>query len=324
MRFIWALTTAMILVVTNYAFADQTINKDDSTSDCPELNLQSPAWPALHENQPGKGWCYAVVAADLLSVEMKTPISASALANKTERTHDTWADYVKVQYYNDLNFYYRFSAFGQNYVTALAAAKTQGLCQTSVLEKLRDKPEIKDIYLDDVFHDLEKLRTANKNAFTEKLHNLFDDLNPSLAEAIDKKSKEKRPLIDITVDTLCTSPLKITNLKLERHDLNKTSFTEAVTLITKALKQNHAVGIGYDNKIFSSPRNGTKEYANHASTIIGQTKDPKDNLCKYILRLTDKTSCKAANPSLNCNQGHLTIPREDLIQATSDLIWLNQ
>ncbi len=305
----------LLLSLSSYALAQN--------ADCPSVDLRNRNWPALHYHQPGKSWCYAVVTSDLISAEINTPISAVALANYTERSKDTYEDKAKAFFYRDSSFLYRFSFIGQSYENALAAVKKSQVCRTTILDQLRDTKNVRDIYLDEVFYDLENLRKGNSAEFRAKLHALFDSVKSDFAEQLFAVTlKNKKPLIDLAVDLSCGQSLDVSKLALFTKDLNKISTDEAIQTINKLLLAGKAVGIGYHDQVISQPQYASRERTNHASTLVGQYFDESDKACKYIIRATDEFTCQIAAPSVPCQKGHFILPRETALQAMGNFMWL--
>lgn len=292
---------------------------------CPTADLRQRPWPALHYHQPGKSWCYAVVTSDLVSAELHTPVSAVALANITERSQDSYESKVKAYLYRDNSFLYRFSFIGQSYETAFAVAQKQGLCTYSILDQMRDLPQVKDIYLDDVFYDLEKIRSQNPQALRQRLHGLFDSLRAGFAEQVfAQASDKKKPLIDIAVDLSCEKKINLASVQLSTRDLNKISEEDAANSINALLAQGETVGIGYNSRLFYQPHYASREQTDHASMLVGQYFDETEKTCKYIIRATDLYTCAVTDPSLKCQNGYFTVNRADALQAMGTFMWLQK
>lgn len=292
---------------------------------CPTADLRQRPWPALHYHQPGKSWCYAIVTSDLVSAEMHTPVSAVSLANFTERSQDSYESKVKAYIYRNNSFLYRFSFIGQSYETAFSVSQKQGMCTYSILDQMRDQPHVKDIYLDDVFYELEKIRSQNPQELRTRLHGLFDSLRAGFAEQVfAQASDKKRPLIDIAVDLSCEKKVDISTLELISRDLNKISEEDAASSISALLTQGKTVGIGYNSKLLYQPRYAAREQTDHASMLVGQYFDQNSKTCKYVIRATDLYTCQVSDPSLKCQNGYFTVNREDALQAMGTFMWLQK
>ncbi len=293
---------------------------------CPYVDLREGlALPELHYHQPGRAWCYAVAISDLLSVETNTKISAVALANYTERGDDISKDKIKAYLYRDSSYLYRFSFRGQSYQKALSVAQKSSMCGWSILDQMRDKQSVRDIYLDELFYSLEALRRKSPEQLRARLHGLFDSLRAGFAEELFFQAQDlRRPLIDIAVDLSCDPKVNASGIRLLTQDLSVISQAETFRKINYLLEKQKVIGLSYSSNLIYQPQYASREGTNHASLLVGQYLDPRDNVCKYIFRATDKYTCEVADPSIECQQGYFVVPRERAAQATSDIMWFER
>jgi len=293
---------------------------------CPTIEpAPGTAWPELHYHQPGRSWCYAVAIGDLMSFATNTKISSIALANFTERGDDSAKDKIKAYLYNDHNFLYRFSFRGQSYQKAFSVAQKSMICEWSILDQLRDSQGVRDIFLDDLFYSLEDLRKRNPEQLRKRLHGLFDSLRSGFAEELFSLAQnQQRPLIDMAVDLSCDKKVSVSGIRLMTQDLTSLSQEQALIKIKNLLVQQKVIGISYSSHLIYQPQYASWQGANHASLIVGQYLDSSDKVCKYIVRSTDEYTCEVADPSIKCKHGFFVIPREQAIEAISDIIWLER
>ena len=291
---------------------------------CPEVNPHYENWPALHFRQPGRGWCYGVILADLLSVQVHKPLSAIALANSVERSDDSYVNKAKAYIKRKSEILYRFSINGQPFLDALNVAKKEKVCTWSILDRLRDQPNIRDLFLDDVFANLEHQRRDQPEVFKATLHRLFDPLQRGFAEKLILQSEDKsKPLIDLAMDLSCVQKVDVATYDLESITLGKTNDdAETINKLNSLLTHGTAVEIGYHEELLTHPQSAERERANHSSIIVGQFMDSKDQTCKYIIRATDLHTCDLVDKSVPCVNGYFVVPREEAISAAGQLMWL--
>jgi hypothetical protein len=304
---------ALISVTSAFANADEG-------SPCPTLRLQNLKWPALHYHQPGNSLCYAVAMSDLLSAKMNQPVSAIALANSVERAQDTLKEKIRAKFYRDNSFLHRFSIIGKSYLSAFDILKKNGVCAYSIVDRLRDQPEIKNIFLDDLFSDLETLRKSNPQNFATRLHQLFDPLSASFVNSVLPATQDiTTPLIDILVDKSCPA-----RIDLRQQDLNSVTITDdnesqAASTINSVLQSNTPIGIGYDVQMITHLQYANRESVNHASTLVGQYM--KGDVCTYVIRATDTETCQESDPAVPCHDGYFEVPRQQALQIIHDIVW---
>lgn len=324
------LITAALSILTILIYGASSLAQ--TNDDCPNADLRGKNWPTLHERQPGVGWCYAVVESDLISAEIGVPISSISVANSVERSRDTQRQKIYSRIYSlfdaneDIALLHRFNIFGESYEQSFSTLRQSPVCAISILDEMRDSLAVRDVFLDRVFSDLESLRKKNISEFKIKLQNLFDPIQPQFAIELYRRSIENKwiPLIDLAVDLSCRHKLEISNLKIQTQNLLKTSSSDSIQIINQMLVQGKPIGIGYHSKLYSHPEDVDREKANHASIVVGQFFDQKSQSCKFIIRASDKYTCKLVANSIPCKDGHFVVPRDTALKAISDIMWLRR
>ena len=279
---------------------------------CPAIDLLNESWPKLAQNQ-SENMCFASIASDLISSELKTRASIVAIANHTERSRDSFYEKQRSFFYGILQGYYRFHYFGGILSDAMTVNLKTGLCAFSFL----------DTYpVATVFPDLEKIREEQPQHLLAALKVNFDLVAPSFAEKLFKLSSKSAPLIDLAIDVSCI-PLKQEQKIIVRHqDLLPYSLQQASTKIDLVLSAGHAVGVGYDFRVMIKDQTAMRERAGHASSLFGQSWNEEKKQCEYLIRFTDQKTCEYVSKPYACKNGIVSIPKRELIESTSDITWL--
>lgn len=297
-------------------------------------------------NQANFSWCYAFSAADLLSFETGTTISALGVGIQFQR-HFAWsvsqmgvrgriAAVVWSYGAERMSGTYDFGR-GGSLVGALHAAIGRGpLCQESEL------PTIHHTLLPDG-----QTRDRSSRARLEELRTLIQTQRPDQRRGILAPGTEICNQADATARALFPSvevddfrqvarsleagsdPLgEIYDMACQRRvhpgDLRismavrRDDGENLLEALDEQLNRSPA-GITYDTTFFRNPDATTAPRRNHASTIVGRQRNPQTGECEYLLRNSWGSSCEGYHSSLRCEAGHVWLPSSVIKRMSSEI-----
>lgn len=329
----------LLIFLANITFADQIIDEKY----CDEKDLSAEFGPV--RNQGNIGWCYANVAADLMTYQYKKELNGARVS----------AGYIALAY-NEIMLKKPNDDSG-DVVPAILAAEYFGVCTDDIEdEALKTGPyyTVKDkidglVYLKQ-YYDKKKKNPDYVDEYEERLFRYLN--SDSLIKKISKQELEsvlqsstKRTFPRKLADKICESKKKKIKLSLDMRfeffafegirrlifkgqpnviDAGKKGLIKS---INKQLSQNKPAAASYNANIFYEK--GTEYYEKagpHVSTIVGRRWNKETKTCEFKLRNSWGKNCYSyTNPELDgkCDPetGYLWLSSEILSRTVIDNIY---
>ncbi|WP_374033978.1 C1 family peptidase [Bdellovibrio bacteriovorus] len=270
---------------------------------CKPMDVSKEMGPV--RNQDSIGWCYAFAAADVLSFKLKKKISAADIAvNYNDSLFNTGAKYVGVK---------AGSLEGGFPSSALEGAIEKGLC----LEK--DFPSEDNINgeFQELITQIDKLGRDEITSWSapncEKVYQtsrrLFPNVSTKDLEHI-LKTSSRADFIDQMANRTCKQRIK-TDLKVS----SPWTFREKSLgdEIDEQLSAKNPVVLSYDAQGLGDRRDYS-QLGMHASVLVGRRFNEKSGQCEYLLRNSWGRSCGYYDPSYQCKEGNIWIPKADIVK----------
>jgi hypothetical protein len=306
-----------------------------SQNDCTPLDIRD-ANPKIRENsklrqhysvprnQDSTGWCYAFVAADLLSAELGVPVSAfhtSAIFNQHILTSKDREAIEK----NRPNFSMIFEG-GWVHTAIKAIQKKNWLCSEEGLPF--DKSGPRDTH--NLIKKLENIKRRSPNleqkVICEQINSLSADFFLTEKELNDISEvlikNDLNEALSLYADKACTEVLrnlpefKVNSVKTPRKGTPK-EIEEYWKKMNQILNMGKPIALAYtlDEKIVLDSSEGP-----HASVIVGRRW--KNNRCEIKIRNSWGKSCGSYRSGIECNknEGSFWVDHETLFY-TSDYLY---
>lgn len=340
-RIICVLAYALTLLSTIFVYADQTLDERDCTT--VDLSKQLGAV----RNQGNIGWCYANVAADLLTFRYQSELHGEQAS--AGYVAITFNQYTKTKPNEDAGLITPAAVFSQ----------LNGICPQSFQDMaLKDSPyktirdqinalvSLKDTYEKRKkqnlgfaqFRELEMYRNSKSYINLLSDDDLMDVLEKSSVRTFPRKLAERlcKPyMIKVKFDLQIRPQIGFIEgwKNFLPSILKYRKFTPAPILgrsdlikeIHEQLDQDNFVAVSYWTRIFYEP--GSDRYNNsgmHASGIVGRKWNDKNKVCEFKLRNSWGKSCGSyTNPELKgkCDRetGYLMIPDTIVMRSITDI-----
>lgn len=331
------------VLAVNFSYAEQTLDERD----CTMVDVSKPLGPV--RDQGNIGWCYANVAADLLTFRYQKELGGQQAS----------AGYVALIFNQ-----YTMNAPNEDagYVTpSILFSQYHGMCPQALQEKaLKHSPfktirdQINALVALKITYDRRKQDPSNEDVLkiikiyrrSKSYINLLSD--EQLFRLLDTSSVRTFPRL--LADKLCQKyKVKVKpdlNIRFQigflegwRHILptifmrnpfeqvKKLGTTDLISEIHEELENRNIVAVGYNAHIFYKV--GSKEYNNaslHSSSIVGRRWNSASRKCEFKLRNTWGKNCVAyTNPELKnkCDKksGYLWLPETLLSQSIIDIVY---
>jgi len=277
-----------------------------------ETKDQSIRLPPTH-NQGGLGWCYAYVAADLLSLEIGKTVAPLSIGlgyfQKNNYESFVASDLAAKEKILNLG--------GGHIVDAISIAQMEGICPA------RQDVEIGDLF-DRVFSLLDntKIPTWLENqekfcdAYASASLTLFPNISTSEFERILRKAGVHEILHEMRKAN-CRKKTKLPkNLKVENIFYPNRTNVQSVEVIQKALLRNSAAGISVN---LNTIVNQSLTPEQHAMIVVGQEWNSSAKQCEFIVRNSWGNQCENFNSlrvSCDPKTGHIRVPADTLERIT--------
>ncbi len=278
--------------------------------DCSDVNIKD-KFPKVR-NQDSVGWCYAFVAADMISYKAGFNVSAADIAVNYSQKFNVSHEKRKInqgELHEDVE--------GGWTAKAIENAAAKGICKESdsPSEYFVEDKDIGDfiksaedpfsqLYSPPTFLDAgssKSLCLSEKSPFLNDLHKVITHSQPNniMYQLNEKRCEGKR---------LTLQPDKYAV------EENKGPKVDLIKSIHETLNKKNPASIGYNVKFLKDERTE----GNHASIVVGRRYNQEANSCQFLIRNSWGSGCKNyAEPySLqeNCNDGHIWVPEETLHQ----------
>jgi hypothetical protein len=277
-----------------------------------ETKNQSARFPAAHE-QGNLGWCYAYVAADLLSFETKKPVAplAIGLGYFQKKNHENFVTSDPAAKEKILN------SAGGHIAEAIQVAKEEGIC-----------PARQDVAAGDLFDRVLSLLDKTKiptflssqekfcDAYASASLTLFPNLSTSEFERILRKAGV-RDILQEMRKASCKKKTRLPkNLKVEELSFPNDAGIQSLETIQRALLRNSVAGISVNMSAILKEK---IDPANHAMIVTGQEWNPQIGQCEFLVRNSWGKQCETFDTAkINCDPetGILRVPADLLDEIT--------
>lgn len=306
---------------------------DDKPSDttapadtCSSVDYRSELPPV--RNQGDIGWCYAYVAADMLSQRLKTPVSAFDVAisyNHLVAGQPSLRTGAPEQLADGKSYYEAGYIAGA--VNAMAGAG--GVCPESIIRSENflfdvrlqfNSPTAALTYTQSFGDRADKITQREQSACPSKnpVFTLFNDFQVG---KILGQSASPEAWYRLAQETCKENRIKVdpdwsTTMMSKGADSVEAMTNEIDNQLSKGL----VVGISYDSRFI--PRKGKLPKMSvgdsfkktlrgevldpHGSVVVGRKRDPKTQQCLYLIRNSWSSNCRDI---ANCERGNFWVPR---------------
>jgi hypothetical protein len=292
------------------------------TPSCESVDLR-PELPPIPE-QGDIGWCYAYVAADMLSHKLKVPISAF----DTAITYNHYIEghkFPKRQKANPDGTDITYAEAGYIAVAVNQMHSAGGVCPESVIRsegfQIRGvglTPKEALSYTEQMAYRLAELDTHQRNGRCHEQNLIFPKIsNLMIADVLDKAANPEKWY---EVAKLACQDHRISldpSLKLMNHFAENATPSDFAEIINQQLNNRNLTAISYDARAIprkkllasSDPSNQlalrVDQPYHHASSIVGRKL--KDGKCLYLIRNTWGPKCWDIE---NCEDGYFWVDTE--------------
>lgn len=329
----------LLLFLANITFAGQILDEKY----CDDKDMSADFGPL--RNQGNIGWCYANVAADMMTYQYKSELNGERVS----------AGYIALAF-NEIMFKKPNDDAG-DVIPAILAAEYFGVCtadieeealQAGPFESIRDK--INNLVLLKTTYDQKKKNPNYVSPYEDHL-NVYLKSN-SIINKISRQELEntlqnstKRTFPRKLADKICAENKKKIKLSLNlrfeffafegfrRLVLNgETNIANSgragiIKAINKQLTKNKPVAASYRTNIFYEPQSEAYEKSGmHVSTIVGRRWNKETKTCEFKLRNSWGKNCYTyTNPELKgkCDPqtGYVWLSSEILARSVQETIY---
>lgn len=302
------------------------LSDESAESDCAEHNLEvgiALGYLPPERKQLGSGWCYAFVAADLLSHRLRTPISAADVAINyinhgklpTFNPQKTEASANKIKKIAGAT--QTVYPLGGGLVDeAISLLNGRGVCLESDLS-LTGAPvrvpagDLSHHFSAAIWPELQnRLTQVHENNFAETGSLNFQNALTSLAS----QKKCTARFSDQHFHTV-TFQRPTSESKAEQVEFNRN--------LNQSLTRFRMIAIDYNSQVLSSAEQAPWAKTDHASVLIGRRFNQEKKRCEYLLRNNEK-SCADYSSEFECRRAHnhVWVPRERILRSVSSYTYL--
>ncbi len=287
---------------------------DRGSKNCSPVDLRSKFGPV--RDQDSVGWCYAFVAADLLSARLGFRVSAADIA---------------VHYTADKNLKpfprtsHQIGELGSGIEGgsphyALLTAMKNGVCREA------DSPS--EFYAEDsqLRNSITDLETKAAKSWPRYLLNQTSRLtedkicptrlsSASQIESVVRLSLPSNVIYNLNAARCAGKriPAGISELDSTLADPNG---AKVVEFLDRALSLGQPAIVGYHSNFLKGLRGDSP----HASVVVGRRINPASGLCEFLIRNTWGPSCAPYGIKFDCEEGHVWVPREKIDQFAIDAV----
>jgi hypothetical protein len=335
------------VLAANLSYADQRLDEQS----CTERDGNGEISDVLGEprNQGNIGWCYANVAADLLTFRFKEELLGQRAS--AGYVAITFNQFAKAKPNQDAGLITPAVVFSQFYGLCPQEFQDYALKDSpfkTIREQINALVELKDAYnkLKLKGGTLDEIKVLEKYRNSKSILNKISDTD--LIEILDKSSVANFPrrlveklcqphLIKVKRDLKIRPQIGFVEgwLQVIPSIFKKRKYTPAPILgrenlikeVHEELDKQNMIAIGYNTRIFYDPKSERYEKAGmHASSIVGRKWNPGNNTCELKLRNSWGKSCASyTNPALEgkCDPktGYIMIPDVMLMQTITDVVY---
>lgn len=298
---------------------EQSSTAASNKTSCEKKDLRNETLGATRD-QDSIGWCYAFAAADLLTYKTGKKVSASDVSLNY---NSGWIKDLAVTAGRS-----EASFEGGRIEGALGKMKEIGIC----LEKDFRSDDmaggsLKEM-VDTVDRAKKKFEKGQRICDTGQAATaeLFPNINMNDYNEIIDKSSRAEFLTELQQKS-CGKRESIPNIEVVHENAtigNLNDQKKLTEMIDAQLDKNNISGFGYDaTTIMSSffERAGGERFM-HGSVIVGRRFNEKSNSCEYLIRNSWGKSCGSYRFPLECEEGHVWVPKEDLMKGLTNVTYI--
>jgi len=290
-------------------------NLNKEKKDCsPSVDLRGPRLGVVRD-QDSIAWCYAVVAADMLSYKLGKKISAADIA---VANNDTWKNAI-------------LKKFGKSEASielgvaesAISRTKDKGWC----LEEKMSSEGDSNWNLKSLIVQIEELKRKlpsglSGNSDCRSALRLFGGLNlKELSDVLAKSSQSS--LIPALADKACQPRLKDDSISVTSDSI---FFSEDKSplfkMVNDQLNKKNVTGIDYEAAVLYD-HDYTKVIGLHSGIIVGRRYNSQTNECEYLIRNSYGRGCSSYDSSYQCDEGNIWIPKPSLFRSMRRAEFIN-
>lgn len=302
------------------AHADSVPAESDCTDYHLEVGIELGYLPAQRQ-QLGSGWCYAFVAADLLSHRFRTPISAADIALNYINHGRLAQNRIEKSDTNSGNMRRPAGGIQAAYPLggglvdeALHLLNGRGVCLESELSFSATIPQNTNFDLSQHFSS-----------------SSWPDVQRRLRHIVEKSSSEnhsanfKNALIHLGSQRKCRPHFreKKFNTVTEMRSEPENRSLEFNRKLNRDLTRFRMLAIDYNSQVLSAGHEAPWTQSNHASLLIGRRFNKNKNRCEYLLRNNEK-GCADYVAGLECHPtyNHVWVPSDRILRSISSYTYL--
>lgn len=288
-------------------------------SSCERKDLRNETLGAPRD-QDSIGWCYAFAAADLLTYKTGKKVSASDVSLNYE---SGWVKDLGVTLGRSEATYE-----GGRIEGALEKMKEKGIC----LEKDFRSDDMAGGSLREMVDTVDKAKKKYEkgqricDTGQAATSELFPNINMNdYYEILDKSSRAG--FLSELQQKSCGKRESASNIEVinENGVFGDLSDQKKLSeMIDAQLDKNNIAGIGYDARPLISQqfeREGSEQFM-HGSIVVGRRFNKKSNSCEYLIRNSWGKSCETYRSPLDCEEGNVWIPKEDLMKGLINVTYI--
>jgi C1A family cysteine protease len=265
-------------------------------------------------DQDSIGWCYAFAASELLTYKLKQKVSAADLA--INYNHTWYNNILNKVFDGEQNF-----EGGWEDSAIKATIKKGGAC----LERnLRSE--------DNGFASLKKtlteIDTIKKNSKLSPVVScsaapraMFPYIATNDFVSIIENSN-KTDFMSLLSDKSCYPRINLNNVKVKYSmAILESGRNKLCNEIDKQLDNKNIAAIGYNSEALYNI-DAKVGIANHASVVVGRRFNSTKGECEYLIRNSWGRGCNQYDGRLNCEEGHIWMPKSVLVKGLQDVTYL--
>lgn len=284
--------------------------QEAESANCTSVDMRPEFGPV--RDQDSIGWCYAYVAADLLSYKTGQKVSAVDVAVNYNDSEALLRGARKTMFNKDESEFE-----GGQIAKAVLSSAEKGLC----LDRKLSSDDMGQMNLKAAIQSVEQIKSSKNKSMNPNLvdcdlrgfNRLFPSINTKdLFEIVQRSTKAD--FINKLVDKACQPRLKLPKeTKVETvyfmfRGLETKS--EKFREIDQQLTKKNPIGITVWAELFFKGEGGS-----HAMTIVGREWDKNKKQCLYIVRNSWGASCEGSNGQFEkCENGNIYISKGRLLK----------
>lgn len=300
-------------------------------TECSEIDLRKNAPPDLKSffstinTQGDLNWCYAYSAADLLSWEAETPISATYSAIKSNNNLNIFSKLFRNIGKHFFGMNKIIPEFGDT-ASAIKLGLKNGVCPDKIMPA--KNPNIQKIDKEISLINQRYLDKPDDSITCDEHRRLFPtkevaELIPIIGEIQYKTVQEK---LNKIADSVCDKNLIKPNGYRKINSFNASDI-DVVNSVNDHFTSEPASPISLTISIgaIDNPHSTNGSLMAHAVTILGRKFDPESNKCTYLIRDSNgQAACKDYAKNNKCKDGYYWITDESIHRGAWNITYITK